>query len=187
MQVTQAQNMERLQRFAEKHIALFLIVHIWITALLIFSGPNHLEPLAATWFWAPLLAVITTPDRWFGYELIGRRTGDWPALQVLHTRLRVFAVWVLSFTLVPFLLWKYLMQIDGALHALRQHIGAALGLGGQTGLVLTVASLLTVLFTVVRNQSFPKDQHDPPATGVLALGRQPLRPSCTKHVCGGHN
>lgn len=157
MQLLKPENIKRLQRFAANHVALLLIFHIWITSLLIFSGPNHLEPLAATWFWAPLLAVITTPDAWFGYDVIGKRAGDW--LFSYHNRL-VLAVWAFSITVVPFLLWKYLVEIDATLHAARQHIGASLGLGGQTGLVLTVASLLTALLTFAEFKAFSRDRQN---------------------------
>lgn len=133
--------MEKLSKFAANHGPLAIVIHIWLTAALIFTGPDLLEPLAATWFWAPLVAIMLSPDRYGGY-MINRRAG---LFVERHFRTIFFVNWALSVTLLPFLLWRHLCAIDSALHAARDGIGAALGLGGQTGLVLTVASILTVV------------------------------------------
>ncbi|MBY0359854.1 MAG: hypothetical protein K2W82_17760 [Candidatus Obscuribacterales bacterium] len=131
--------------FMRKHGGICAFVHIWITACLILTGENFLEPLAFTWFWSPLLTRITIPDGYDVHTFFGNRFGSF-----YWNKQRYFfaAGWLLNVTLLPWLLWTYLCRFDHVLHMLRDRIGKAIGLGGQTGLVLTVATIVSLPFLI---------------------------------------
>jgi hypothetical protein len=125
------------------HFPGFVLLHIWVTALMIFSGADFLEPEAASWFWAPVIAAFLANDRYAFYEIgLGERLGSW---YFRNHGVIYFVNWIISVLVVPLIFWSFFYNLDMKyLHPIREATGKGFGLGGQTGLVLLVNGILSL-------------------------------------------
>lgn len=123
--------------FFYHHCWLFIFIHFVSFSVIAETGAEWLEPAAINWFWSPIIALALYPDF---VVLPSTRFG---ILLQKYPRLSLWGNWAISALLVPYLIWDQLKLFDEKVaHPFRDAVGRAIGLGGQTNLLILLCMVI---------------------------------------------